>query len=98
MSILKVEPSKKRKLEMLIKLTQSVFGINAKIDFSKWKMEQDKIIIRDIDFDEDLLTVLQRLREYFYINIETETETYTIPNTRKKTVSAVLVIELILRE
>lgn len=78
-------------------MVKNIFGAyQAEIDFSKWNGECDKLIIRDIEYDEDLLTVFQRLREDFWVRIETQTKEEKWG--RRKTVYALLNIELILKD
>jgi len=82
-------------------MVKSIFGINVKLNFGKWSMELDKIVVEDIDYDEDLLTILQRLREYFWVTIETETyeDEVEIEEGKKRKVNfSRLNLELVLRE
>ncbi|RLG44767.1 MAG: hypothetical protein DRN81_03685 [Thermoproteota archaeon] len=70
----RIELEERKQLELLKKIVKRIFGYDTKIDFSKWELEADQVRIVDIDWDEDLLTVLQRLREDFYVLVEPETE------------------------
>jgi len=70
----KVEVEESRKVELLQMVVSGIFGLNTNIDFSKWTWEEDKLIIKDIDWSEDLLGVLNRLRDYFYIDLDSEVE------------------------
>lgn len=90
----KQTPNDHKKLELMEKVVRSSFGINAKLDYSKWPMEQDKIVIHDIDFNEDLLEILSRLRNEFYIDLDVE---LSEPDPSTKRQYPILNIELILR-
>jgi len=87
----KTEVSNKKKFKILERIVKDIFGLNVKLDWSKWSIESDKIEIRDIDWSEDLLTCLNRLRDYFFVNIELEIEG------EGKRKYPILVIELIVR-
>jgi len=79
-------------------MIKNIFGAyQAEIDFTKWSGGQcDQVLIKNIDFNEDLLTVLQRLRESFWVEIQTDGEIEKFNG--GKTVFTSLNIELILRE
>jgi len=64
--------SKEKQRIFLEKMIKNIFGYNVTLDFSKWTGECDRLIIKDIDFNEDLLTVLQKLREDFYVDLTTD--------------------------
>lgn len=96
----KIEPKDDVKILLLRKALQSIFGINSKINFSKWDFEVNKIVIEDIDFNEDLLTVLQSLREYFWVDIDvviTEEE-IDFGKGKKKVPCARMDLELIVKD
>ncbi|RLC81845.1 MAG: hypothetical protein DRI61_03320 [Chloroflexi bacterium] len=93
----KIVLDKEKQLELLKKIVRSVFGYDTKIDFTKRVLEADKVKIIDIDWDDDLVTILQRLREDFYILIEADSEEVEIEGVGK-TKSERLNIELISKE
>lgn len=72
----KIEASDKEKLFIAEEIIKNLFGYNTRLDWRRWEFEIPKIIIEDVDWCEDLVTVLQRLRETFYISIEPETYEY----------------------
>ena len=93
----KVVLDKEKQLELLKKIVSRIFGYDTKIDFTKRELEADKVKIIDIDWDDDLVTILQRLREDFYILIEADSEEVEIEGVGK-TKSERLNIELISKE
>ena len=91
-SINKVKTPKAEQLKMLEMIVRDIFGLNTKLNFDRWKIEQDHLKIEDIDFDEDLLTVLQRLRDHFYVSLDTRTEEVEVLG--RKTITSRLDLEL----
>jgi hypothetical protein len=56
--------------EIMKKIIVAIFGdYSVELDFSRWNIELPQVIIKDVDFNEDLLTVLQRLRTFFWVRI-----------------------------
>jgi len=97
----RIEASKEAKYKILEQMVKAIFGITTKLNFKKWSMELDKIVIENIDYNEDLLTVLQRLRDYFWVTIETvtyEDEIELEEGKKKKVCCSRLDLELIPRE
>jgi len=62
----------KERADLLEKVVTTIFGINAKVDTSKFEWETDRVEIKDIDFSEDLITILNRLRNSFWVDIEVD--------------------------
>ena len=83
---------KTEQLKMLEMIVRDIFGLNTKLNFDRWKIEQDHLKIEDIGFDEDLLTVLQRLRDHFYVSLDTRTEEVEVLG--RKTITSRLNLEL----
>ena len=88
----KVKTPKAEQLKMLETIVRDIFGLNTKLHFDRWKIEQDHIKIEDIDFNEDLLTILQRLRDHFYVSLDTRTEEIDVLG--RKTITSRLDLKL----
>jgi len=74
----KKELPKEKQLEFLKKIVKDIFGLNAEIDFKVFPWEASRVVIRDIDWSDDLVEVLKRLRSDFYIDIEPEIRVDTV--------------------
>ena len=87
-----MKTSKAEQLKMLETIVRDIFGLNTKLNFGRWKIEQDQLKVEDIDFNEDLLTILQRLRDHFYVSLDTRTEEVEVLG--RKTITSRLDLEL----
>ena len=72
------ELSPTKQLELLKAIVRDVFGLNTELDFKIFPWEAPRVTIRDIDWSDDLIEVLKRLRGDFYIDIEPEIRVDTI--------------------
>ena len=70
MELKKQEVSPERQLNLLKKIIEDIFGINTELDFSHYSFEPEVVRIKDIDWSEDLIEVLKRLKSDFYIDVE----------------------------
>ena len=74
----KKELPKEKQLEFLKSIGKDIFGLNTEIDFKVFPWEASRVVIRDIDWSDDLIEVLKRLRSDFYIDIEPEVRVDTV--------------------
>jgi len=80
------ELTSEKKLKILETIVKDIFGYSTVLDFRKWKWEQDKVIIKNIDFMDFLIPALSRLQEHFSIDLDVEVaeEEVEISETEKK--------------
>jgi len=66
----KVELDSNTQLELLKTIVKDIFGYNTEIDFTHYEYEPNKITIVDIEWTDELIEILSRLRQDFYIDFE----------------------------
>jgi len=67
------ELPKDKQLEFLKKIVKAIFGYNTKLDFLKWKWEEDQLVLRHVDLD-DMIPILNRLENKFYVEVDSDAE------------------------
>ena len=66
----KKELDSNTQLELLKTIVKDIFGYNTEIDFTHYEYEPNKITIVDIEWTDELIEILSRLRQDFYIDFE----------------------------
>ena len=75
--------SDKVKVEFLESIIKSFFGYNSKIEYCKWAIEPPNIEIHDVDLDEDLLGILDKVRGNFSLEFHSSGEWYEYEKGKK---------------
>jgi hypothetical protein len=59
--------------EIMKKIIVAIFGdYSVELDFSRWNIEVPQVTIKNVDYNEDMLTVLQRLRTFFWVTVRAD--------------------------
>lgn len=68
----KKDATQEEKIEILSMIVKDIFGYEVTLDFERWDIGNLQLVIKNICFHEDLLWVLNRLRDSFYVNLDVE--------------------------
>jgi len=96
----RIMPTDKEKLALLEAMIKDIFGINAEIDYQRFGYEVSQLTIKNIDYDEDLLTIFNRLRNTFWVDIDADTQIDEIEweGKKERNCYGILNVELIAKD